>query len=133
MAALSPDGEGPPVGRRHKRSLPPAEAPRFKGLPDMEAENCVNVFQGTVLYHGKSPLSDFPRLLGGLEQEPNFPRQALFHFREDPRRPQEYGHVGIMTACMHDSRVFRGKGQACLFLYRQSIHVRPKGNCRFFG
>jgi hypothetical protein len=83
------------------------------------------IIQQAVPDHGKGSSGG---LFGGLENEKDLSGKSAPLLRKPPGSPQETGGMDIMAAGVHSSRVPGPPGKIPLFLYRQSVHVRPEQN-----
>ena len=62
-----------------------------------------------------------------LEQEQHVAGQLSQMDGDILRQCQRHGGVAVMAAGVHETGVFRGRGQVCGFRYRQSVHICTEG------
>ena len=74
-------------------------------------------------------------LLRSLENQFDVALQFVFRLHQHLCRTEKHGDMAVMAAGMHDALISACKGQACLFLYRQGINIRPESHssARLFG
>ncbi|MPM13852.1 hypothetical protein SDC9_60212 [bioreactor metagenome] len=126
VPTLSFEGDGEPVGGRHEGAEAVAGLTGLEALPeasDVEADDAVHggVFEQPVLDHGGGSLSV---LLRGLKDELHRSLEVVPALREDFRRTEEHGGVGVMAAGVHVA-VGGGEGKSRVLGHVEGVVVRP--------
>jgi hypothetical protein len=92
--------------------------------PDMNAHHRINGggFQDALFNHAQCTGD----LLVGLKDEFDGPCEVVPVLRQHLGRDQQHGHMGIVAAGVHHSRIFGPVIDIIFFDHRQGVHVCPE-------
>ncbi|KAF5060348.1 hypothetical protein DSECCO2_326770 [anaerobic digester metagenome] len=131
MAAFAFNGQVDLIGGGHVFARLHADFPGFERGKHMLSEHLLwgGIFQNARFDHHGSASRKF--LLRGLEDQFDAAFKVIFQIIQDTGRPQQAGHVHIVTAGVHHSGVLGAVVDLVFFIYGQGIHIGPECNHLF--
>src|SRR5574344_1612955 len=98
---------------------------------DMLPYNKINIFQCAIGKHQRRPTRQF--LLTRLEHELYLTGERASQIMNDRSRTKKHSRVRIMSACMHNTFIYRTIFTRALLLDRKSVHIGTKSDSSTSG
>ena len=114
------------VCRGHHRADGHGNPASFQRLPDMAADDVIDVCEGTIGNHVERSAGEF--FFAGLENEAIAAGQFVFHGLQGAGDAQHDGGVGIVPAGVADAGIDRSVGLAAFVRDGQGVDVGPDGD-----